>query len=73
MLTMLAARSAADVATQTAAAVAAFMHGFSLEATRPTAEDVATLRAAAPAGTHVYLSAVLTRPPEEMVECNRPL
>ena len=67
MTTMLAPRGAADTASQTVAAIAGFTRGFSLEATRPTAEDVAALKAAAPAGTHVYLSAVLTRPQEEVV------
>jgi len=65
---MLAPRSAADAATETAAAIAEFMRGGSLEATRPDADDVAALKAALPAGTHVYLSAVPTRPQEEVVE-----
>ena len=64
---MLAPRNAADVAADTLAAVAAFMRGGSLEATRPTPEDVAALRAAAAPGTHVYLSAVPTRPQEDVV------
>jgi methylenetetrahydrofolate reductase (NADPH) len=68
MLTMLAPRSPADVASQTVATIARFTHDFSLEATRPTAEDVAALKATAPAGTHIYLSAVVTRPQEEVVE-----
>ena len=65
---MLAPRSAADAATETVAAIAEFMRGGSLEATRPDADDVAALKAALPAGTHVYLSAVPTRPQEEVVE-----
>ena len=65
---MLAPRSAADAATETAAAIAEFMRGGSLEATRPDADDVAALKAALPAGTHVYLSAVPMRPQEEVVE-----
>ncbi len=40
------------------ARISAFMRGFSLEATRPSAADIEALRKAAPAGTHVYLSAV---------------
>ncbi len=64
---MLAPGNAADVAAGTVAAVAAFMRGGSLEATRPTPEDVAALRAAAAPGTHVYLSAVPTRPQEDVV------
>ena len=64
---MLAPRNAADVAADSVAAVAAFMRGGSLEATRPTPEDVAALKAAAAPGTHVYLSAVPTRPQEDVV------
>jgi methylenetetrahydrofolate reductase (NADPH) len=62
---MLDPRPAADTAS---AAIAAFMRGCSLEATRPNAEDVRAIAAAAPAGTPVYLSAVLARPQEEVVE-----
>jgi methylenetetrahydrofolate reductase (NADPH) len=65
---MLAPRSAADAASETAAAVAAFMRGHSIEATRPDAEDVAALKAVAAPGTAIYLSAVLTRPQEDVVE-----
>jgi methylenetetrahydrofolate reductase (NADPH) len=64
---MLAPRPAADPASETIAAIAAFMRAGSLEATRPTAHDVAALKAAAVSGTHIYLSAVLTRPQEEVV------
>jgi methylenetetrahydrofolate reductase (NADPH) len=63
----LAPRTAADAASETAAAIAAFMRTGSLEATRPNANDVAALKAAAQPGTRVYLSAVLTRPQEEVV------
>jgi methylenetetrahydrofolate reductase (NADPH) len=49
-------------------AIAGFMRGFSLEATRPSAADVAALAAIAPAGTHVYVSAVPTRPAAEAIE-----
>ena len=59
---MLAPRNATDAAAETVAAIAEFLGGASLEATRPNAEDVAALKAALPAGTPVYLSAVLTRP-----------
>jgi len=64
---MLAPRSAADAASETVAAIKAFMRGGSLEATRPTANDVAALQDAAAPGTPIYLSAVLTRPQEEVV------
>ena len=49
-------------------AIADFMRGFSLEATRPSAEDVATSAAVVPAGTRVYVSAVPTRPVIEAIE-----
>ena len=62
-----APRSAADAASETVAAIAAFMRGGSLEATRPNAADVAALKDAAAPGTPIYLSAVLTRPQEEVV------
>jgi len=47
--------------------IAAFARGFSLEATRPSADDVAALAATAPPGTRVYLSAVPTRPCQEAI------
>jgi methylenetetrahydrofolate reductase (NADPH) len=64
---MLAPRTATDVATETVAAISAFMRGASLEATRPTTDDVDALKAAAAPGTHIYLSAVPTRPQEDVV------
>jgi methylenetetrahydrofolate reductase (NADPH) len=67
-LAMLAPRGAADAASETMAALAEFMRGGSLEATRPNAQDVAALKTALPAGTQVYLSAVPTRPQEDVVE-----
>jgi methylenetetrahydrofolate reductase (NADPH) len=65
---MLAPRTAADAASETAASIAAFMRSASLEATRPTADDVAAIKAAAAPGAHVYLSAIPSRPQEEVVE-----
>jgi methylenetetrahydrofolate reductase (NADPH) len=65
---MLAPRTAADAAAQTAAEIAAFMRGASLEATRPTADDIAALKAAAAPDALIYLSAVPSRPQEEVVE-----
>jgi methylenetetrahydrofolate reductase (NADPH) len=47
-----------------AARIAAFMAGFSIEATRPSAADIAAL-AVLKRGTRVYLSAVPNRPAEE--------
>jgi methylenetetrahydrofolate reductase (NADPH) len=46
--------------------IAAFMAGFSLEATRPSAADIAAL-AVLKRGTRVYLSAVPNRPADESV------
>jgi methylenetetrahydrofolate reductase (NADPH) len=65
MITMLAPRT--EFASDAVTAIAGFMRGVSLEATRPAADDVAALKTAAPAGTHVYLSAVLTRPQDDVV------
>jgi methylenetetrahydrofolate reductase (NADPH) len=48
--------------------IADFTSGFSLEATRPSAEDIAALAAIAPGGTRVYVSAVPTRPPHETLD-----
>jgi methylenetetrahydrofolate reductase (NADPH) len=49
-----------------AARIAAFMAGFSLEATRPSDADIAAL-AVLKRGTRVYLSAVPNRPADESV------
>jgi methylenetetrahydrofolate reductase (NADPH) len=64
---MLAPVTSADAASGTIAAIAAFMRGASLEATRPNAHDIAALKVTA-ADTAIYLSAVLTRPQEEVVD-----
>ena len=50
------------------AAIADFVRGFSLEATRPSADDVADLVDTAPKGTRVYVSAVSTHPVRESIE-----
>jgi methylenetetrahydrofolate reductase (NADH) len=50
-----------------AQAITSFVRGFSLEATRPSAEEVGALADIAPAGTLVYLSAVPTRPAQESI------
>jgi methylenetetrahydrofolate reductase (NADPH) len=47
-----------------AARIAAFMSGFSLEATRPSEADIAALTGLK-RGTRIYLSALPNRPPEE--------
>jgi len=48
--------------------IADFVRGFSIEATRPTAEEIAVLAAVAPKGTRVYVSAVPTRPAQEALD-----
>jgi methylenetetrahydrofolate reductase (NADPH) len=47
--------------------IAAFMHGYSIEATRPSAEDVAALHGIVPSGTLVYVSAVPSQRVDETV------
>ena len=49
------------------ARIAAFLSGYSLEATRPKPADIAALQSAAAPGTAVYLSAVPTRAPDEVL------
>jgi methylenetetrahydrofolate reductase (NADPH) len=49
-------------------AIVDFARGFSLEATRPSAEDIAVLAAVARPGTRVYVSAVPTRPVQDAIE-----
>jgi methylenetetrahydrofolate reductase (NADPH) len=49
-------------------AIADFVRGFSLEATRPSAADITALAAAVPPGTRIYLSAVPTWPPNDAIE-----
>jgi methylenetetrahydrofolate reductase (NADPH) len=50
------------------AAIADFMRGFSLEATRPSADEIAVLADSVPASTRVYVSAVPTRPAQEAID-----
>jgi methylenetetrahydrofolate reductase (NADPH) len=49
-------------------AIADFMAGFSLEATRPSADEVAALAGIVPAGASVYVSAVPQRPVHEAID-----
>lgn len=49
-------------------AIADFVQGFSIEATRPKAAELDVLAALVPRGTRVYVSAVPTRPPQEVLE-----
>src|SRR5262245_20358429 len=53
------------------ARIGAFMQGFSLEATRPSASDVAALAATLAPATRVYLSAIPGRPERELVDAAR--
>jgi methylenetetrahydrofolate reductase (NADPH) len=59
-----AARASPDLARD----IAAFVGGFSIEATRPTPSDIATLAQTAPTGTAVYLSAIPSRPHRDLIE-----
>jgi methylenetetrahydrofolate reductase (NADPH) len=67
MTTVSPATTTADRADPIAA-IADFVHGFSLEATRPSADDIADLADIAPKGTQVYVSAVSTHPVRESIE-----
>src|SRR5262249_23278934 len=58
MTEMAAATSQIENRPEPIAAIADFMAGFSLEATRPSAQEIAALAAIAPPATRVYLSAV---------------
>src|SRR5436309_1304398 len=49
-------------------AIADFVRGFSIEATRPTTEEIAVLSAVTPKGTRVYVSAVPTRSVQEVLD-----
>jgi methylenetetrahydrofolate reductase (NADPH) len=63
-----AATPAAATRADPAQAIAAFMRGFSLEATRPTANEVAALAEIMPTGGRVYVSGVPGRSAMESVE-----
>jgi methylenetetrahydrofolate reductase (NADPH) len=49
-------------------AIARFAQGFSLEATRPSAQEIAALTQVVPRGTQVYVSAVTGRPHREQID-----
>jgi methylenetetrahydrofolate reductase (NADPH) len=57
-----------DAGTDEAETISAFMRGYSIEATRPTADDIAALAGIVPAGTSIYVSAVPGQPADEAVE-----
>jgi methylenetetrahydrofolate reductase (NADPH) len=56
-----------DERTDTVGTIRDFMQGYSIEATRPSADDVAALAAIAPKGTSVYISAVPKQRADEAV------
>jgi methylenetetrahydrofolate reductase (NADPH) len=60
--------SSADAPATTEARIAAFMNGFSLEATKLGAADVAALEAAVPESTSIYLTSVPGRPVLSVVD-----
>ena len=66
-MNMLSAEARA-VARDPTQAIADFVQGFSLEATRPTAAEIDALAAIVPKGTRVYVSAVPARPTQEVVD-----
>src|ERR1041384_3402055 len=49
-------------------AIADFVQGFSIEATRPTAAEIDALATIVPKGTRVYVSAVPTRSAQEVLD-----
>jgi methylenetetrahydrofolate reductase (NADPH) len=49
-------------------AIADFVQGFSIEATRPSAAEIDVLAATMPSGTRVYVSAVPTRSMQEVLD-----
>ncbi len=57
-----------STAADETAAISDFTRGFSVEATRPTADDVAALAAIVRPGTRVYISAVVNRPLTEAID-----
>ena len=61
------AMTAQDERSDTVQAIAAFMHGYSIEATRPKADDIAALGKIVPAGSSVYISSVPTQAADEAV------
>ncbi len=55
-------------APETIRRITDFLHGFSLETTRPKPSDVEELATALPAGTRIYLSALPNRPLDELAD-----
>jgi len=69
-MTALAARisPSSNGRSDIAPAIAQFVRGFSIEATRPTGEEIAAFDAIAEPGMRVYVSAVSTRPTQDVVD-----
>jgi methylenetetrahydrofolate reductase (NADPH) len=68
MKTVALAMTDRDGGIDEAEAISAFMRGYSIEATRPTADDIAALAGIVPAGTSIYISAVPGQRADEAVE-----
>jgi methylenetetrahydrofolate reductase (NADPH) len=60
--------AAGAVARGPTQAIADFVQGFSIEATRPTAAEIDALATIVPKGTRVYVSAVPTRSTQEVLD-----
>ncbi len=56
-----------DEGTGMVETITAFMHGYSIEATRPKADDITALGGIMPAGRSVYISSVPTQAADETV------
>src|SRR5262245_28924597 len=57
-----------DDRTDAIQAITSFMHGYSIEATRPSADDITALTGVVPKGSSIYLSAVPAQRPDEAIE-----
>ena len=68
MMTVTLATTDQNEGTDATAAIGAFMHGYSIEATRPNADDIAALGGVVPADTAVYVSAVPAQHADEAIE-----
>ena len=68
MRTLALAMTDQDDRTDAIRSIADFMHGYSVEATRPSADDIAGLGGTVQKGTCVYVSAVPTQRADETIE-----
>jgi methylenetetrahydrofolate reductase (NADPH) len=67
MKTAALAMTEQDERTDAIRSIADLVRGYSLEATRPSADDIAALREIAPAGAHIYISAVPAQREDEAI------